>query len=339
MNGNMSKLLYPMPQLQVEANGKDKYSKWEGFSPIEFVESLASSAFKSYAGSNEVEMGGDEPLDWSLLGNFLAEDTKPIPEAIQQLKKSNNQEQATVGSKRSMEQSDCGEYRWKSSKLSNSSLTLPWNIDFITKLDYSKEGNDAHASLFQLSLELESILPNSHQNIYSSYHRLRQDFERSFYLITQTSNGLQQEWGMTAFSRKELDDIYQEVLFKITTLIRIAREAQMSASTKLSTIDSNRGSCSVDRVVRNEHISKKMLAEYMNDWLKANWSNPYPDEDTFQEISKEIGASPTIISNWLINARTRKWRPAIVKAYELGKPSETLLDDAVSIFEGKSAKA
>ena len=40
------------------------------------------------------------------------------------------------------------------------------------------------------------------------------------------------------------------------------------------------------------------------------------------------------MSNWLINARTRKWRPAIVKAYDLGRPADVLLEDAVNLFQG-----
>merc|ERR1712157_399177 len=35
-----------------------------------------------------------------------------------------------------------------------------------------------------------------------------------------------------------------------------------------------------------------------------------------------LTATTYVISNWLINARTRKWRPAIVKAHQLARPAE-----------------
>jgi hypothetical protein len=68
--------------------------------------------------------------------------------------------------------------------------------------------------------------------------------------------------------------------------------------------------------------------------LKDHWTNPYPDEDGLLEIAEELNTTPTVVSNWLINARTRKWRPAIVKAYDLGRPASTLLEDAVNLFQG-----
>jgi hypothetical protein len=46
------------------------------------------------------------------------------------------------------------------------------------------------------------------------------------------------------------------------------------------------------------------------------------------------------VSNWLINARTRKWRPAIVKATNLeDRPSSMLLEDSIRIFQGRPLRA
>jgi hypothetical protein len=44
------------------------------------------------------------------------------------------------------------------------------------------------------------------------------------------------------------------------------------------------------------------------------------------------------VSNWLINARTRKWRPSIIKAYEMERPADLLLEDSINIFCGKSVR-
>ncbi|MFN9979583.1 MAG: hypothetical protein ACK53Y_06710, partial [bacterium] len=47
------------------------------------------------------------------------------------------------------------------------------------------------------------------------------------------------------------------------------------------------------------------------------------------------GASKTVVNNWLINSRTRKWRPAIAKACALGRPTTLLKEDSIHIFDGK----
>lgn len=84
--------------------------------------------------------------------------------------------------------------------------------------------------------------------------------------------------------------------------------------------------------------NKKKFTKYMNQWMVKNWTNPYPDDEGLAFIADEHGTTPMIVSNWLINARTRKWRPAIVKAFEAGRPSELLLEDSTRIFEGKSLR-
>ena len=85
--------------------------------------------------------------------------------------------------------------------------------------------------------------------------------------------------------------------------------------------------------------SKKDFSEVMNNWLRENWTNPYPDDDGLNEISVLTGCTPTVVSNWLINARTRKWRPAIVKASENGRPASLLQEDSINIFDGKPLRS
>jgi hypothetical protein len=81
--------------------------------------------------------------------------------------------------------------------------------------------------------------------------------------------------------------------------------------------------------------TKRDLSEYMTEWLRDNWINPYPDDSGLEYISQVCGTTPMVVSNWLINARTRKWRPAIVKACDEGCPSGLLLDYSLAIFDGK----
>ena len=82
-------------------------------------------------------------------------------------------------------------------------------------------------------------------------------------------------------------------------------------------------------------MKKQDLSKYMTDWLRDNWTNPYPDDFALHQMSKECNSSTTVVSNWLINARTRKWRPAIVKAYDMNRPADLLLEDSINIFCGK----
>ena len=92
------------------------------------------------------------------------------------------------------------------------------------------------------------------------------------------------------------------------------------------------------QVAYKGEYSKKDFADYMNHWLRDNWTNPYPDDDGLAEIAEECGTTPTVVSNWLINARTRKWRPAIVKAYDLGRPADLLEEDAINLFDGNALR-
>jgi hypothetical protein len=53
-----------------------------------------------------------------------------------------------------------------------------------------------------------------------------------------------------------------------------------------------------------------------------------------QKMVGDWGTTPTIVSNWLINARRRKWRSAIMQAFDLNRPAEFLLEDLITIFLG-----
>ena len=91
-----------------------------------------------------------------------------------------------------------------------------------------------------------------------------------------------------------------------------------------------------DQSIDTREFDKKCFTRYMNKWLKNNWTNPYPDDEGLSIMAAENGTTETIISNWLINARTRKWRPSIVKAFELGRPADMLMEDSIRIFDGEN---
>jgi Homeobox KN domain len=82
-------------------------------------------------------------------------------------------------------------------------------------------------------------------------------------------------------------------------------------------------------------IGKRDFSHYMTKWLSENWTNPYPDEDGLDQIASDCKTTKTVMSNWLINARTRKWRPAIVDACKLRRPARLLGKDSLAIFAGQ----
>lgn len=73
-------------------------------------------------------------------------------------------------------------------------------------------------------------------------------------------------------------------------------------------------------------------------WLVANWTNPYPEEKDVNALANACNTTVLVVNNWLINIRTRKWRPAIQKAYQLGRPAQFLLEDSLQIFQGEDVR-
>jgi hypothetical protein len=146
-------------------------------------------------------------------------------------------------------------------------------------------------------------------------------------------------------SRKLLNTLYNETIQKMHELVEksapTASPNQKYTST-LSVVDYTKAqgfpmkkpaaSASASSTVV---VPKKDFSKYMTSWLRDNWTNPYPDEDGLVDMARECGTTSTIVSNWLINARTRKWRPAIIKATGLSRPSEILLEDSIRIFDGR----
>ena len=85
-------------------------------------------------------------------------------------------------------------------------------------------------------------------------------------------------------------------------------------------------------------FSRKEFAHHMSNWLKENWTNPYPDDDEVDNIAEETGMKIDEVVNWLINARTRRWRPSIEKACDLLRPAAVLKEDSINIYEGKPVR-
>jgi len=150
-----------------------------------------------------------------------------------------------------------------------------------------------------------------------------------------------------------LDQLYRDAIEHVRILLLDAKFMMQAKTCSTSSTTTEQGSfmdhasynCGVSSSDAYHHLehenlnnsegAKKKVADYMTNWLRRNWINPYPDESCLEQMAKDCGTSKTVVNNWLINSRTRKWRPAIAKAYELGRPTVLLKEDSIRIFDGK----
>lgn len=133
-----------------------------------------------------------------------------------------------------------------------------------------------------------------------------------------------------------LNTLYEETIQKLKTLITEYQPVTKGFEQQGSVVPVfSQHYPSTTSKPTNRHQSKQELGKFMTAWLRANFTNPYPDDEGLAQMAQHCSTTNQVISNWLINARTRKWRPAIIKACELGRPSDFLLEDSINIFDGK----
>mmetsp|Transcript_3177 Transcript_3177/g.6227 ORF Transcript_3177/g.6227 Transcript_3177/m.6227 type:complete len:481 (-) Transcript_3177:156-1598(-) len=214
----------------------------------------------------------------------------------------------------------------------------PWDPSYIILTDPDPpSAKGAADKLSALAVEIESS-PNYHRCT-PSYTRIREQLAAATQFIH--SNHIRSP----TTRRLALDDLYLEAMQKMEELAKMVKDIEPAAAAVPMQVDSVTSSgriappargCTISRAGRksNGEYSKKDFADYMQHWLRDNWTNPYPDDDGLAQIAEDCDTTPTVVSNWLINARTRKWRPAIVKAYDLGRPADLLKEDAINIFDG-----
>ena len=125
-----------------------------------------------------------------------------------------------------------------------------------------------------------------------------------------------------------MEELYHQTIQKMHVL------AEMMASD-----DTEQRSHLVAEETPSEPLAKKDMAQYMMNWLRENFTNPYPDDEVAAQLAKDCGTTTEVIRNWLINARVRKWKPAIMKAFDANRPSKFLLEDSIKIFDGGSIES
>lgn len=229
-------------------------------------------------------------------------------------------------------------------KFSQENIT-PWDPSYLISYDPNPcAAKTAVDQLSLLALKLESS--QNYADCWQSYARFRDKLAIDSEIIFHEPRKLDEQ------KRQALETLYNISIIKMKALLSMAENMQQEESCStfntLSQVNFPEifGSGSVDvltvagpyastQLISDKiEFSKKHFANYMNNWLRENWTNPYPDDDGLLSIANHCGTNSTVVSNWLINARTRKWRPAIVKAFHKGRPSELLKEDAINIFDG-----
>jgi len=217
-----------------------------------------------------------------------------------------------------------------------------WKIKLQLQFDSSPESVHIIEFMEKQVKEIESFSCRWPECI-SSYQRLRFDFEHNLSQIKDVARKSEVEKKAADCSsesdvRTLLNKLYTNTVHKLSSLLYMVRK-EVSTIRIETRSDYSCNNDSIVLSVSKKKISKKILAEYMNRWIHKNWTNPYPDDECLNSISQELGTDSTVVNNWLINARTRKWRPAIKKAYELGRPSNHLLEDSKNIYDGKPVQS
>jgi hypothetical protein len=228
----------------------------------------------------------------------------------------------------------------------------PWNPNFLILHNPHDTATAQHITkeLQDLTQHLESM-PH-YRDCISSYKRFQLELFRNSKELFHSQQSVQDK--TTKFNQ-----LYSDALLHVKALISMAQNLQ-HYPTKASLVTKSHPHDNDDTAGQNNHLhlskqtttdddapkdhlhrttpktyNKKDFTQVMNQWLVDNWTNPYPDDEGIASLAEINGTTPTIVSNWLINARTRKWRPAIVKAYEAGRPADLLKEDSIRIFQRK----
>mmetsp|Transcript_5138 Transcript_5138/g.8545 ORF Transcript_5138/g.8545 Transcript_5138/m.8545 type:complete len:226 (+) Transcript_5138:1-678(+) len=113
---------------------------------------------------------------------------------------------------------------------------------------------------------------------------------------------------------------------------------------------------------------KDVFLNCMHSWIKNNFVSPFPDALMLTRLANYMilqlrcitvskseakileDSSPSDyrrnlmnittdkISNWLVNRRVRRWRPAIQRAFDQRRPAALLLEDSLRIYEQKKLR-
>ena len=239
-------------------------------------------------------------------------------------------------------------------------MTCQWDLSFVDQHDpyaYIRARKMKHlAGTFERMMTTVKT-PKKLQDMSLAYQMVQSRFTFTFDRIvwqnlnhhptTHTTDGLSSELSNGYFDRGDaenrllLDALYEEICQKLQNITSaFDKSSKGFGSIQGPTAVVSQPNCVTVQGSKSmkKHQTKQELGKYMTSWLRENFTNPYPDDEGLVHMANHCGTTNQVISNWLINARTRKWRPAIIKATELGRPADMLLEDSINIFDGKSVR-
>lgn len=280
--------------------------EWIGMNPLEMITHLARA-------TEEAEAAKGYPAGpISVGGAKLSSETPPIPK----LPKKSDRTKKRRGVK-DVETT-------ATTTQDDPSPLPPWDLSFLVDKDEHAAEPVKHLQFLVHTVE---SMPH-YALVGGSYQRIRDHVAASASWIHASYSGQ-----LTAQSASEkmslLQNLYAETIQQMESLYEMTR---MLGPTETADVEPDEQPSEPEY---KHEMSSREFADYMTNWMIMHWTNPYPDDAALEMMSDECGKTVTVVSNWLINARTRKWRPSIVKAFELKRPANLLLEDSINLFEGK----
>ncbi len=338
----MKSILYPIDKVQSNRDGtKTTSTNWQAMNPLDMAKMIANLAISHPGNPNHrlalVQHEREKPPQVKI--DFLLQDV-PIPNLPiaaknhhKFLQKRTSQAEKEYKTAKDLKKED---KKRKSSMLdddeSNAIVVapppplLPWDPSFLHMHNpFSANTRISITELKSLSRTLEAM-PKSYEYM-CSYKRMREATFAKSKSIAESNLPKEQK-------EHYFNQMYIEIINHMRTLIKSVQDVEEDGSMPDS--DPFKAPVLIEPPpIIGREFKRKEFAKAMTAWLKANWTNPYPDEFNLQLLCAMNSASSTTVNNWLINARTRKWRPSIVKAYNLLRPVELLKEDSMNIFDKK----
>jgi Homeobox KN domain len=320
-NGEMTPLLVPLRTFctTFDGSGRIRATKWIALTPFQMLEHMAAMLEEFDCMENNNQLGPVRlgpcslssktlklpHVDGFLPPHFTTEDRYQVPDCVF-LSKLDDYD-ANCSSQHSPSNVDDAPemiVMIRPGLSTPSPLVQPWDLSVLIH-------HDPHGLRY---LQIVQSLANHLQNnidakMVDLYLSLRRDFEDQVDFVTHHSNTIK-----TNLRRRMLFKVYHQTICKMNALV-----------------DSSR------RFEKSKNVECAEMGVHMTRWLIMNWTNPYPEVENLNELATACNTTTQVINNWLINARTRKWRPALQNAFQMRRPVRCLRDDSVKFFwEGGS---
>ena len=359
----MKRILFPIEA--VDDKTRENSMSWEGLDPLEMATRIAQLAIQKDAPqSTSTDKTKKPPI--KIDAAFLASKTPDLPKVTREIEslpintydKTSNNRRKKWKEPKTKPRKECNKSPQQTSTRSNvssrtragtkreltecndedssckppfeSKKTIePWDLDFVSTHNTDQfAARYATQQLLMLAGELEAS--DCFEDCISSYEQVRLHLQQDSETISKSDHSNNEK-------SQKFYSLYSSVIQQMRALIVMVEKMAEDKRKRNSDVKDGKSGKKPSKIhVGPGQFTKEGFTAYMNQWIKDNWTNPFPDEGDLQEIAQVNGTSPSVVNNWLINTRTRKWRPAINTAYHTDRPADSLKEDSINIFEGKT---